>query len=63
MSEPPAAEAQSIRRFVFAMLVYAALGAVASYRLSGKPRVVVWLVLALFAFRTVLHLMKQRQVD
>jgi hypothetical protein len=63
MSAPPDPNGPAIRRFVFAMLSYAALGAAASYRLSGRPRLVVWLVLALFAFRTVLALLKQRQVD
>jgi hypothetical protein len=62
MSEP-APQAPSIRRFAIALLAYAALGIAASYRLSGKPRLVVWLVLALFAFRTWLALLKQRQVD
>jgi hypothetical protein len=63
MNEPLDPNASSIRRFVLAMLAYVALGAVASYRLSGRPRLVVWLVLALFAFRTVLALLKQRQVE
>jgi hypothetical protein len=42
------------------MLAYAALAAVASFRLDGKPRLVVWLVLGLFAVRTVLVVLKQR---
>jgi hypothetical protein len=48
------------RRFVVAMLAYAVLGAVATYRLDGKPRLVVWLILGLFVVRTVLVVLKQR---
>jgi hypothetical protein len=48
------------RRLVVAMLVYAALAAVASFRLDGKLRLVVWLVLGLFAVRTVLVVLKDR---
>jgi|SRR5580658_4969317 hypothetical protein len=47
-------------RFVFAMVVYAAIGTAASFRLDGRPRVVVWLVLGLFVVRTVLVVLKQR---
>jgi hypothetical protein len=48
------------RRLVVAMLMYAALATAASFRLDGKPRLVVWLVLGLFAVRTVLLVLKQR---
>jgi hypothetical protein len=48
------------RRFVVAMLAYAVLAAVASYRLDGRPRLVVWLILGLFVVRTVLLVLKQR---
>ena len=46
-------------RFLIAMLVYAALATAATLRLDGRPRLVVWLVLGLFAFRTVLVVLKQ----
>jgi len=48
------------RRFAVAMLAYAALAGVASYRLDGRPRLVVLLVLGLFVVRTVLLVLKQR---
>jgi hypothetical protein len=48
------------RRFVIAMLVYAVLATAASFRLEGRPRLVVWLVLGLFAVRTLLVVLKQR---
>jgi hypothetical protein len=47
-------------RFIVAMLVYAALAAAASVRLDGRPRLVVWLILGLYAVRTVLAVLKQR---
>lgn len=46
-------------RFLIAMLVYAGLATAAALRLDGRPRLVVWLVLGLFAFRTVLVVLKQ----
>ncbi len=33
------------RRLIVAMLAYAALGIAAYFRLDGRPRLVVWLVL------------------
>ena len=48
------------RRLVAAMLAYAILAALASYRLDGRPRLVVWLVLGLFVVRTVVAVLKQR---
>ena len=48
------------RRLVVAMLAYAALATAAFYRLDGRPRLVVWLVLGLFVVRTVLAVLKQR---
>jgi len=42
------------------MSVYAALAVLAAYRLDGRPRLVVWLVLGLFAVRTLLAVLKQR---
>ncbi|HEY1755167.1 MAG TPA: hypothetical protein VGG72_07195 [Bryobacteraceae bacterium] len=48
------------RRFVAAMLMYAVLAVAATFRLDGRPRIVVWLVLGLFVVRTYLALLKQR---
>lgn len=48
------------RRLLMAMLAYVVLAAAAGFRLSGRPRLVVWLCLGLFAFRTVLLVLKQR---
>jgi hypothetical protein len=48
------------RRFVVAMSAYAALAAAAFFRLDGKPRIVVLLVLGLFAVRTWLVVLKLR---
>ena len=48
------------RRLAFALLAYAALAAVATVRLDGKPRMVVWLFLGLFAVKTLLMVLKQR---
>lgn len=47
-------------RLVVAMSAYAALAIAATFRLDGRPRLVVWLVLGLFALRTVLVVLKQR---
>ena len=46
-------------RFLTALLAYAALAALATFRLDGRPRMVVWLFLGLFAFRTVLLVVKE----
>jgi hypothetical protein len=51
------------QRFIVAMLVYAALAAVASFRLDGRPRLVVLLFLGLFAVKTVLALLRERRTD
>jgi len=48
------------RRLAAAMLMYLAIGAAASYRLNGRPRIAVCLVLGLFVFRTLLSVLKQR---
>ena len=48
------------RRFIVAMFLYAVLAVAASFRLDGRPRLVVWLVLGLFAVRTLLAVLKQR---
>jgi hypothetical protein len=48
------------RRFAAAMLIYALLAVAASFRLDGRPRIVVWLVLGLFVVRTFLAVLKQR---
>jgi hypothetical protein len=42
------------------MLAYIALAVAASYRLDGRPRLVVLVVLGLFAVRTLLVVLKQR---
>jgi len=47
------------QRFIIAMLFYAGLAIAASLRLDGRPRIVVLLVLGLFAFRTLLVVLKQ----
>ena len=47
------------RRFLIAMFSYAALATLAAFRLSGRPRLVVWLVLGLFALRTILAVLKE----
>jgi hypothetical protein len=46
-------------RLVVAMSAYAALAIAATFRLDGRPRLVVWLVLGLFAFRTLIAVLKQ----
>lgn len=48
------------RRLTFALLAYAALAVLASVRLDGKPRLVVWLFLGLFAIKSLLVVLKQR---
>jgi hypothetical protein len=47
-------------RLVVALLAYAALAAAAAFRLDGRPRLVVWLVLGFFVVRTLLVVLKQR---
>ncbi len=42
------------------MLAYAAIAIAGTVRLDGRPRLVVWLVLGLYAVRTVLAVLKQR---
>jgi hypothetical protein len=48
------------RRAITALVVYAALAIVAAFRLDGRPRLVVWLFLGLFAVKTFLLVLKQR---
>jgi hypothetical protein len=48
------------RRLTVALLVYASLATVAFFRLDGRPRLVVWLVLGLFAVKTLIVVRKQR---
>lgn len=47
-------------RFVVAMLAYAAIAVAAAVRLDGRPRLVVWMILGLYAVRTLLAVLKQR---
>lgn len=47
------------RRFFAAMLTYAALAVLAAFRLDGRPRLIVWLCLGLFAFKTLLLVLKR----
>ncbi len=56
----PQPVAASNRRLVTAMLVYAGLAILAAFRLGGRPRLVVWLFLGLFAFKTLLSVLKQK---
>ena len=53
-------EASAGRRAVIALAAYAALAVLASLRLDGRPRLVVWLFLGLFAVKTLLMVLKQR---
>lgn len=46
-------------RFLKAFAAYAVLAAGASFTLDGKPRMVVWLFLGLFAIRTILVVLKE----
>jgi hypothetical protein len=48
------------RKLIVALLAYAALAALATLRLDGRPRIVVWLFLGLFALKSVLVVLKQR---
>jgi|HubBroStandDraft_6_1064221.scaffolds.fasta_scaffold7676283_2 hypothetical protein len=52
-------QALTNRRFVVAMLVYAALAVLSSFRLEGRPRIAVWIVLGFFAVKTLLAVLKQ----
>ncbi len=58
----PIATPRYNRRFLLAMLTYAALAVLAAFRLDGRPRLVVWLCLGLFAFKTLLLVLKRRDV-
>ena len=64
MDEEPVAEQQatrtSKRRLITALLLYAGLAAVAAVRLEGRPRLVVWLFLGLFAVKTLLVVLRQK---
>jgi hypothetical protein len=57
---PPPLSGPLHRRFIVAMLVYAALAVLAAFRLEGRPRLVVWMFLGLFAIKTLLVVLKQR---
>jgi hypothetical protein len=48
------------RRLIIAMLVYAGLAVLATVRLDGRLRLVVWLFLGLFALKSILLVLKQR---
>lgn len=50
------------RRLITAMLAYAILAVLAGLRLDGRPRLVVWIFLGLFAVKTLLVVLK-RQAD
>lgn len=62
--EEPEAEPESPktanRRFFTAILVYAGLAGLAAIRLDGRPRLVVWLFLGLFAIKTILAVLRQK---
>lgn len=58
--DPDPREAGAGRRAVIALAAYAALAALAALRLDGRPRLVVWLFLGLFAVKTLLVVLKQR---
>ena len=49
-----------VRRAIMAVTAYAALAVLAAARLDGKPRLVVWLFLGLFAVKTLLVVLKER---
>ncbi len=57
---PPPLSGPAYRRFIVAMLVYAALAVLAAFRLEGRPRLVVWMFLGLFAIKTLLVVLQQR---
>jgi hypothetical protein len=58
-SEPaPSPTSSPSRRFITAMLVYAVLAVLAGIRLDGRPRLVVWIFLGLFAVKTLLVVLK-----
>jgi len=48
------------RRLALALLAYAVLAILAAVRLDGRPRLVVWLFLGLFAVKSFLVVLKQR---
>ena len=48
------------RRLIIALMVYAALAIAAAVRLEGRPRLVVWMFLGLFAIKTLLVVLKRR---
>ncbi len=50
----------SARRAIMALTAYAALAVLAAVRLDGRPRLVVWLFLGLFAVKTLLMVLKER---
>jgi hypothetical protein len=43
------------------MACYAVLGLLAGFTLDGKIRIATWLILGLFAIRTVLAALKERE--
>lgn len=59
-SELDRRDAGAGRRAVIALAAYAALAVLAGIRLDGRPRLVVWLFLGLFAVKTLLMVLKQR---
>lgn len=48
------------RRIVIALTLYAALAVLAGVRLTGRPRLVVWLLLGLFVFKTLLLVHREK---
>jgi hypothetical protein len=50
-------------RFFYAMGAYAVLGLLAFATLNGNMRLVVWLFLGLFAVKTVLAMLRQREEE
>ena len=50
-------------RFRFAMGAYILLAVLAGLTLEGKIRIATWLLLALFAVKTVLHVLRKRSEE
>jgi len=48
------------RRFIGAMTAYSALALLAAFTLDGKIRLGTWLLLGLFALKTVLTVLRRR---
>jgi len=49
------------RKFIAAIVVYAALAVLAGFTLDNPMRLGVWIILGLFAFKTWLVVLKRRQ--